>query len=69
MASTSHGSITKEDVAAFRRHMQQEKKSLTPARARANLIQSGFLREDGQLRYPNPDTGNPDQPKPLNGRK
>ena len=69
MATASYGSITKEDVAAFRRHMKEEKKTLTPARAREQLISSGFLLPDGKVRYPNPQGDKPNGTKRVNGRE
>jgi hypothetical protein len=69
MTDTSHGSITREDVEAFTRDMQKEQESQTPEEALQKLISSGFLKEDGQVRYPNPDAPRPNGTKGVNGRK
>lgn len=65
MTETSRGAITREDVDAFSRLMTEEQRSQTPERALEKLISSGFLREDGQVRYPNPDSAKPNGTKRL----
>lgn len=62
-------SITEEDVETFKRHVERERKTLTPEQARKKLIESGFLREDGSLRYPAAAGGGRTTSKHVNGKK
>jgi hypothetical protein len=69
MATESSRYITKEDVAEFSRRMREEQASQTPADAVKKLISSGFLREDGKVRFPNPADPKPKGTKRVNGHK
>ncbi|MFI4973056.1 MAG: hypothetical protein ACHP84_00790 [Caulobacterales bacterium] len=69
MAITSYGTITNEDVEKFKRHIERQRKTVTPARARERLIESGALRRDGSPYSPETKGEESGPPAHVNGRK